>query len=210
MKLTRDELESVFDELGRRALGEGRQLDIAVYGESALILASNFRLATADVDAVATFDQSDVDRIAGDIARERGWPADWLNDGVRTYLSPAVNGVATHHALFRSYPSEATPGLRVYVPTAEYMLAMKLSALRVGDADQTGKDREDLKSLLKLCNISTPEAALEFASAFYSEFERGARTYPRQLVKLRGFFDTGVEPAVTPEYQTGNPPTGTA
>ena len=31
MKLTRDELESVFDELGRRALAEGRQLDIAVY-----------------------------------------------------------------------------------------------------------------------------------------------------------------------------------
>ena len=173
MKLTKEALEEVFTELGRRALAEGRQIDIAVYGGSALILASNFRLSTAGVDAVATFDQSDVDRMTRAIAQERGWPADWLNDGVRTYLSPSVGGVATHHALVRSYPSEAAPGLRVYVPTAEYMRAMKLSALRVGESDQTGKDRDDLKNLLALCKITTAEEALEFAASFYPEFEKG-------------------------------------
>ena len=134
------------------------------------------------------------------IAQERGWPTDWLNDGVRTYLSPSVGGVATHHALFRSYPSEAAPGLRVYVPTAEYILAMKLSALRVGESDQSGKDRDDLKNLLALCKITTAEEALEFAASFYPEFEKGTRTYPRQLVKLRGFFQTGIAPSAVPTY----------
>jgi hypothetical protein len=61
-----------------------------------------------------------------------------LNDGVRTYLSPQVEGFA-QHTLFRTYPNEQTPGLRVSVPTAEYMLAMKLMALRI----EPGTDRND-------------------------------------------------------------------
>jgi hypothetical protein len=47
---------------------------------------------------------------------------------VRTYLSPQVEGFA-QRALFRTDPSEQTPGLRVFVPTAEYMLAMTLRPL---------------------------------------------------------------------------------
>ena len=198
MMLTRIELEDAFNELGRRALVHDRQIDIAVYGGSALILASNFRLSTADVDAVASFDQDFVNQLAAEIAKEQGWPADWLNDGVRTYLSAAVEGVATHHALFRSYTNEANAGLPVFVPSAEYMLAMKLSALRVGETDQAGKDRDDLKNLLTLCGITSPEAALEFAAAFYPEFERGTRT---------GFFDTGIEPTTAPHYSPKSEPT---
>ena len=199
MNLTRGELEGVFHELGRRAAAESLLIDIAVYGGSALILASNFRISTADVDAVATFDQADVNRLAEQIAKERGWPLDWLNDGVRTYLSPVIEGTETQHSLFRSYPDEVSPGLRVFVPTPEYMLAMKLSALRVG-VDQMGKDRDDLKNLLTLCGIKTPEAALEFAAQFYPEFERGSRIYPRHLIKMMAFFEAGIEPSIAPVY----------
>jgi hypothetical protein len=85
--LTADELESAFTELGVRVRREGKVIDLAVYGGSALMLASNFRVATQDVDAVTERDQSIVARLAADIARERNWPADWLNEGVRAYLS---------------------------------------------------------------------------------------------------------------------------
>ena len=71
-------------------------------------------------------------RIARDIAIQRGWPEDWLNDGVRTYLSPNVEAPDVH-LLTGTYPSEDRPGLRVYVPRPEYMLAMKLMALRVDE-----------------------------------------------------------------------------
>ena len=200
-QLTRDVLEEAFTELGRRAEGEGRVIDIAVYGGSALILASNFRAATADVDAVAVIDQAVVTRLATDLARDRDWPDDWLNDGVRTYLSPNVAGVDQHHMLFRAYPDEVTPGLRVFVPSAEYMLALKLHAMRV-DIDQRGKDSEDIKNLLTLCNIETAHQALAFVAKFFPEYEPTSRQHARYAARFDEFFARGISPAGQPVYRT--------
>ena len=46
----RDALLDAFDRIGRAAVEAGTKLQIAVYGGSALMLASNFRFATEDVD----------------------------------------------------------------------------------------------------------------------------------------------------------------
>ena len=46
----RDALLDAFDQIGRAAALAGTKLQIAVYGGSALMLASNFRFATEDVD----------------------------------------------------------------------------------------------------------------------------------------------------------------
>jgi hypothetical protein len=51
-------LGSALDELGQLAVEAGRVVDIAVYRGSCLMLVSNFRIATADVDAVAADDQA--------------------------------------------------------------------------------------------------------------------------------------------------------
>ncbi|UZE49438.1 hypothetical protein [Rhodopseudomonas sp. P2A-2r] len=45
----RDALLDSFDQIGRAAVAAGTRLQIAVYGGSALMLASNFRFATEDV-----------------------------------------------------------------------------------------------------------------------------------------------------------------
>src|SRR5262245_22131824 len=113
------------------------------------MLVSNFRVATADVDAVAAEDQGFIDDAAQTIAVHRCWPRDWLNDGVRAYLSPRVDGF-DQHALFRTYPREETPGLRVFVPTAEYMLAMKLMTLRL----DPGGSKSDLEDILNLMQVA--------------------------------------------------------
>jgi hypothetical protein len=125
---TKDRLIAAFTELGEIALQAGKVIDIAVYGGSCLMLVSNFRMASEDVDAVAIGDQGFIDEAARVIAAREGWPADWLNDGVRTYLSPAVDA-PEDHALFATYPGETRPGLRVYVPSPEYMLAIKTSMI---------------------------------------------------------------------------------
>ena len=117
--LTAQDLHDAFMELGALARREGKVIDLAIYGGSALMLASNFRVATQGVDAVAEGDQGTVTRLAEEVARARNWPRDWLNDGVRTYLSPNVDGLQAHHVLFRAYPAEQEPGLRVFVPTPE-------------------------------------------------------------------------------------------
>ena len=47
---SRDAVLDAFDQIGRAAASAGTRLQIAVYGGSALMLASNFRFATEDVD----------------------------------------------------------------------------------------------------------------------------------------------------------------
>jgi hypothetical protein len=172
--LTAQDLHDAFMELGAHARREGKVIDLAIYGGSALMLASNFRVATQDVDAVVEGDQGTVARWADAIARTRNWPRDWLNDGVRTYLSPNVDGLHEHHALFRAYPSEQEPGLRVFVPSPEYMLAMKLMAMRL---DPTGgkSDLADILNLIDVVGLNTPEDLVDFAASFYPEAKISGR-----------------------------------
>jgi len=172
--LTITDLHDAFTELGTRARREDKVIDLAIYGGSALMLASNFRVATQDVDAVAEGGQEMIARLAEEIARTRNWPSDWLNDGVRTYLSPNVHGLLEHHALLRAYPSEQEPGLRVFVPSAEYMLAMKLMAMRI---DPTGdkSDVADILNLIAVVGFTTSEEVIDFAASFYPEAKISAR-----------------------------------
>jgi hypothetical protein len=166
--LTEHDLHDAFTELGARARSEGKVIDLAVYGGSALMLASNFRVATQDADAVVEGDQSTVNRLAEEVARSRGWAPDWLNDGVRAYLSPNVDGLAQHHELLRAYPSEQEPGLRVFVPSPEYMLAMKLMAMRLDPAGSKS-DLADIVNLMEVVGLKTPEETVDFAASFYPE-----------------------------------------
>jgi hypothetical protein len=184
--LTADDLGRAFMELGALARAEGKVIDLAVYGGSALMLASNFRMSTRDVDAVAEKDQSTVNRLARAVASRHGWPADWLNDGVRAYLSPNVEGLSAHHRLFRGYPCEEEPGLRVFVPSAEYVLAMKLMAMRI-DPAAGGQDAADILNLLDVVGLKTAPEAIAFASGFYPEAKISGRLHLgiSELMKLR-------------------------
>jgi hypothetical protein len=164
---TPERVGDALTELGQIAYEAGRVIDIATYDGSCLMLVSNFRIATADVDAVAAEDQDFIDSAAQTIAAHRSWPRDWLNDGVRTYLSPLVDGFE-QHTLFRTYPREETPGLRVFVPTAEYMLAMKVMALRL-DPGAGKSDLEDIPSLMQVTGMKEKSDILRFASRFYPE-----------------------------------------
>jgi hypothetical protein len=163
---TKTELSDALSELGQYCVNAGKIIDIALYGGSCLILVSNFRVSSEDIDAVALEDQAFIDEASAKIADARGWPADWLNDGVRTYLSPAVEGHEAHE-LFATYPNESNPGLRVYVPTAEYMLAMKLMALRIGPSG--GKDFDDIINLMQVVGLDDKKKVIGFASKFYPE-----------------------------------------
>jgi hypothetical protein len=138
---------------------------------TAAILAEAFhelgRIATRDVDAVAAADQGFLDQAAATVAARRGWPRDWLNDGVRTYLSPLVEGFE-QHALFRTYPSEDKPGLRVFAPTPEYLLAMKLMALRLDPASERN-DLDDILNLMQVVGLQNKAEIVQFAARFYLE-----------------------------------------
>jgi hypothetical protein len=87
MPFNRQSLQQALHELGRRAYAEGKSIEIAIYGGSALILTYDWRIATRDVDAVFEADRQTVRRLAAEIADDIGWDRDWLNDGVKGFLS---------------------------------------------------------------------------------------------------------------------------
>ncbi len=178
MDFTKEHLSAALSELGTLARDAGKVIDISVYGGSCLMLVSNFRVATKDVDAVAATDQTFIDSAARIVADRHGWPHDWLNDGVRTYLSPVAEG-HNHHEFVGSYPDEATPGLRVFVPTAEYMLAMKLMAMRI-DVTTDSKDLDDILNLFDVVGLTRREDIVAFAAGFYPE----ARTSAKMMLAL--------------------------
>jgi hypothetical protein len=132
----RDQLLAAFDEIGRAAAEAGTRLEIAVYGGSAVILASNFRYTTEDVD-VARLEHPWPDwlrAVVEHIGSANGWSPDWFNDAVSFHLSTRADHAADHLE-FGTFPRDNTPpGLVVYVPSASYLLALKLKLDGAADA----------------------------------------------------------------------------
>jgi hypothetical protein len=165
----REQLLNALDEVGRAAIAAKARLDIAVYGGSALMLASNFRFGTEDVD-IAELGQpwpawlSDVVR---KIAKRSGWSEEWLNDGVTFHLS-SLAVPARDLVSFGTFPRRGEKtGITVFVPTARYMLALKLKALRVSDFAKGSKDIDDVRNLLGVLGITKVEPAIEVLTEFF-------------------------------------------
>jgi hypothetical protein len=165
----RDALLDAFDRIGRAAAQAGTKLQIAVYGGSALMLASNFRFATEDVDV------SELGRplphwlatVVDQIGKENGWRDDWFNDGVALHLSPLADR-ALDHLEFGTFPRDGTPpGLVVSVPSAEYLLALKLKAARVMDPLRGETERLDILNLMQVVGISTVEDAIALLGRYF-------------------------------------------
>lgn len=165
--LNREDVESAFTELGRIALAESHVVDIAVYGGVAMMLSFPARPATRDVDAVALGDPTFLRDAVRQVATERGWPDDWLNDAVKGFLS-VRQGEPDALVLFRSYPTEQSPGLRVFLARPEYLLAMKCVAMRL-DAASRSPDVEDIKLLVQALGLSSAEQVLDIVSLYYPE-----------------------------------------
>lgn len=165
----RDALLDAFDRIGRAAVAAGTKLQIAVYGGSALMLASNFRFATEDVD-VSKLEHPLPDWLAAvvqELADENHWHKDWFNDGVAFHLSPLADRAADHLE-FGTFPrNEAPSGLVVSVPSADYLLALKLKAFRIMDPLRGETERLDILNLMRVVGISTAQDAITLLGRYF-------------------------------------------
>lgn len=165
----REALLDAFDQIGRVAVQAGTKLQIAVYGGSALMLASNFRFATEDVD-VSRLEHPLPDWLATvvrEIAARNGWHQDWFNDGVAVHLSSLADHAADHLE-FATFPRDSdVTGLVVSVPTAEYLLALKLKAFRVLDPARGETERLDILNLMRVVGISSAEEAVAVLGRYF-------------------------------------------
>ena len=165
----RDALLDAFDRIGRAAAEAGTKLQIVVYGGSALMLASNFRFATEDVD-VSELPRPLPDwlaKVVQEIAKEQRWQDDWFNDAVVFHLSSLADR-ATDHLEFGTFPRDGTPpGLVVSVPTAEYLLALKLKAFRIMDPLRGEAERLDILNLMRVVGLSTADEAIALLGKYF-------------------------------------------
>lgn len=196
-RLDREALLDAFDRIGLAAIEAGTKLQIAVYGGSALMLASNFRFATEDVDIAdigGDWPKWLTDVVAT-IALERGWSDDWLNEGVVFHLSPLADR-AKDHLEFGTFPRDSSPpGLVVSVPTAEYLLALRLKAFRTQDALRGDIERLDILNLMDVVGISTADQAIAVLGKY---FPISAASSEKQRFLLKNIDKSGKSDA--PKY----------
>lgn len=158
--LTREQILSGLARLGELAHNDDKEIELAVYGGSAIVLCFGFRDSTADVDAVVTENGAYVRSLTAKVAAENGWPEDWLNDGVKGFLSSKQD-------LQELRPRDQDMrGLRLFAPTAEYLLAMKCMAMRIGLPDEE-TDEQDIKALMRESGKTTSEQVKDIVQAYY-------------------------------------------
>jgi hypothetical protein len=193
----RDALLDAFDQIGRAAVKAGTKLQIAIYGGSALMLASNFRFATEDVD-VSELEHplpGWLGAVVREIAGKNQWQDDWFNDAVAFHLSSLADRAADHLE-FGTFPRDGTPpGLAVSVPSAEYLLALKLKAARVLDPLRGETERLDILNLMQVVGISTIEEARALLGRY---FPMSAASSEKQRFLLKNMNREGGVDA--PEY----------
>jgi hypothetical protein len=186
----RDSLLDAFDQIGHAAVQAGTRLQIAVYGGSALMLASNFRFATEDVDIADIGGQWPdwLSEVVQRIANQKNWSATWLNDAVSFHLSPLAQAERDLRA-FGTFPRLGEHvGLCVLVPTAKYMLALKLKALRISDFEKGQQDMADVAHLLQVLGLTQVEQAIGILAEF---FPNSASNADKQRFVLKRVFSGG-------------------
>jgi hypothetical protein len=108
-------------------------------------MARNSKLSQAEKSAI----RSAAERAAA----TSGLPADWLNDGVKGYLSETADFA----------PFLELDHLKVMVAEPRYPLAMKCLAMRIGAEFH---DLDDVRFLLRLLDIGTYDQAIALITKY--------------------------------------------
>jgi hypothetical protein len=176
--LTRDQilaaLRALSDELGR----QGITGEICLFGGTVMVLAFTARLTTKDVDALFQPAQAIRD-LARRIADELLLPADWLNDGVKGFVSTRHETTAGNLPQF--------PHLRLTMPVPEYLLAMKCMAARLGGTAGEPSDVSDIVFLIRHLELKSAKAVLDLVGQYYPANQIPVKT--QYLVE--GLFEEG-------------------
>jgi hypothetical protein len=156
--LSRGQITQALRRLGELACKQKITLEVSLYGGAVFTLVYGSREATKDVDAVVR-QREIAKQLALEVAKELGLPDDWLNDHVKQFL-------AEKEAKRQLTEADFGEGLRVSVPTAAYLLAMKLRACRPPLPGYPG-DYGDIRFLVQKMGITSVEAAEAHHDKFF-------------------------------------------
>ena len=148
--LTKEDIISLLNEINFRLEKDNAHGEIYLTGGASLALVFDARYATRDIDAL--FEPKEYMRkIFKEIASDYDLDDDWLNDGVKGYVTPSMK----FEVLFEY------SNLKVFSANAESLLAMKLTAAR-----QDRSDMDDSIVLMKELNIQSEGELFEIISKY--------------------------------------------
>jgi hypothetical protein len=151
--LSRADLSRLFGLLNEELRAAGTNAELFVVGGAVMCLVYQARPSTQDVDAFFR-PAAEVRKAAARVAVRAGLSADWLNDGVKGYLS-AQGDFARFLELDH---------LKIMMAQPEYLLAMKALAMRIGAEFH---DEEDVRYLLRHLDIRSYERALAVITKYF-------------------------------------------
>ena len=153
MALTAPLLRRLFSLLNDELAGQGITGELYLVGGAVMCLAYSARPSTQDVDGLFR-PAAEVRQAAARVALRARLPAEWLNDGVKGYLSEQGDFAPF---LELSY-------LKILLAQPEYLLAMKCLAFRIGAEFH---DEDDVRYLIRLLDIRTSPQAIQVITRYY-------------------------------------------
>jgi hypothetical protein len=157
---TRTKILAALQALGQDLTSRDVRGQIFIVGGAAMALAYSTRRVTKDIDAVFE-PKAVIYQAAARVAEELGLPDDWLNDAVKAFM-PGADDAAR--------PVPEVPGIEITTASPQYLLAMKLMAMRFGEDDQ------DIEVLLQQCGLHTAREALDLLKRMYPSREPPVKT----------------------------------
>ena len=153
MELAREDILRLFELLNDELRASGIHGELYLVGGAVMCLAYGARPSTRDVDA-AFRPSAGVRQAAIRVAERMGVDPDWLNDGVKGFMSSQGE-----FAAFLELDH-----LRVMLAQPEYLLAMKCMAMRLG---AEFRDQDDVRFLLRLLDVRSVDAAMSMITKYY-------------------------------------------
>ena len=149
--LTIERIRELFSALDKELAKQGVIGEVGICGGAVMCLVFQARRATKDVDAI--FEPTrEIRAAAKAVATRLSVPEDWLNDAAKAFFhtDPPREDVIN------------LPHLRVWAPTAEYMLAMKCISARFDSSDL-----DDTRFLIEYLQLKSPTDVFQIIEAYY-------------------------------------------
>lgn len=167
--LTRADIIDGIREIIVRLSEAGSAATIQIVGGAAIVLTvDGERPATVDVDGPIS-PLEEVQAAAQQIAGERGWPLDWVNDKAKIFLPDGMGRSAEWVTLYDQ------DEILIQAASPAMLLAMKLRA-----AERRGlRDMGDVAVLLPVVGIQSPGKAEELLNEFFPAEDLSPKTHER-------------------------------
>lgn len=144
-------IKNLFKALNEELAEKNITGEVGICGGAVMCLVYHARPATKDIDAIFE-PTNEIRKASKNVAHKFGLDEHWLNDAVKGFFHvdpPREDVFNMSH-------------LRVWAPSADYMLAMKCVSARFDTFD-----RDDIKFLISYLKLASPEQVFDVVAKYY-------------------------------------------